>query len=85
MYLFKCPKETKENKRLAGQLISNWSRPIFNLDRDHHSISRDERERRDLDHMAKFKRQHSDSSEGSSSKMLKMEERLALDKLNYSC
>lgn len=75
MYLFKHPKETKENKRLASQLISNWSRPIFNLDTDFHSISRDEREQRDFEHMSRFKRRQSDSGEGSSSKMAKTDER----------
>lgn len=68
MYLCKHPKETKENKRYANQLIANWSRPIFNLDTNFHSISRDEREQRDFEHMSRFKRRHSDAGEGSSSK-----------------
>lgn len=75
MYLYKHPKETKENKRIAGQLIARWSRPIFNLDSDFHSISRDQREKRDFEHMAKFKRSQSDSGEASSSKMAKTEQR----------
>ncbi|KAF7490057.1 Protein IWS1 -like protein [Sarcoptes scabiei] len=68
MYLYKHPKETKDNKKLASHLISNWSRPIFNLNTDFNSISRDQRERRDLENMNKFKRSHSDSGEGSTSK-----------------
>ncbi|OTF73704.1 Med26 domain containing protein [Euroglyphus maynei] len=76
MYLYKHPKETKENKRIAGQLIARWSRPIFNLDSDFHSISRDQREKRDFEHMAKFKRSQSDSGEASSSKMAKTEQRI---------
>ncbi|KAI2801869.1 hypothetical protein RDWZM_000673 [Blomia tropicalis] len=76
MYLCKHPKETKENKRYANQLIANWSRPIFNLDTNFHSISRDEREQRDFEHMSRFKRRHSDAGEGSSSKTEKSTDKI---------
>ena len=62
MYLSKHPKESKENKNSAKQLITKWSRFIFNLDTDFHSGSREEREQRDFDNMPRTKRVRSDSN-----------------------
>ena len=68
MYLYKHPKETKDNKRKAAQLISNWSRPIFNCETDYQAISKEDREQRDYDLMHKVvQRRKGDESATSSS------------------
>lgn len=65
MGLTRHPKESKENREKARQLITAWSRPIFNKDIDHHSISKEERESRDLDWQAKAKRARASTSTSS--------------------
>ncbi|CAF3188649.1 unnamed protein product [Rotaria socialis] len=58
MYLYKHPRETKENKIKLIKIIHDWARPIFNLDTDYKLLTREERLQRDVD-QATLKRQTS--------------------------
>ncbi|CAK9298567.1 unnamed protein product [Gordionus sp. m RMFG-2023] len=65
MYLFKHPKETKQNKDRAGKLINEWSRYIFNIPTDYKALSKEEREERDYYLMNHFHQKTSKNAESS--------------------
>ena len=48
MYLYKHPKELRENKMLAQKIIQNWSRPIFNKSLEATATTKEQRREKDL-------------------------------------
>jgi len=47
MYLYRHPKEERHNKYLAGQIITDWARPIFNKNADYTKMSKEDRREKD--------------------------------------
>merc|ERR1711962_1163270 len=47
MYLYRHPKETRNNKMIAGKIISDWARPIFRKEANFADLTREERRERD--------------------------------------
>ncbi|KAF8385017.1 hypothetical protein PRIPAC_74159 [Pristionchus pacificus] len=62
MMLFKHPRETKDNKKLAHKLISDWARPIFQIDTDFRSMTREDRMERDFAQGMKRRKSTDESS-----------------------
>jgi transcription factor SPN1 len=60
MLIFKHPKETRENKIMASKLIRTWSQPIFQISADYASVTKEEREEFDLEHLPEVKRRKID-------------------------
>merc|ERR1739844_743039 len=63
MYLYKHPKELRENKVMAQKIIQNWSRPIFNKSSDPRDYNKEERNARDKEMRAKQKRRNKEEPE----------------------
>jgi len=48
MYLYRHPRETKENKVTAGHIIHNWARPIFHKEDNLALMTKEDRREKDL-------------------------------------
>merc|ERR1719282_1092605 len=47
MYLYRHPKETRENKLTAGHIIHNWARPIFHKEDNLANMTKEDRREKD--------------------------------------
>lgn len=60
MYLYKHPKEIRENKLMAGKIINSWARPIFNKTMDYKDFDKATRAERDQEQMSSKRRKVDD-------------------------
>lgn len=63
MYLYRHPKEERNNKNLAGHLIYEWARPIFHKETDFAKLTKAERREQDLDMAARLGKRKRRSAE----------------------
>jgi transcription factor SPN1 len=63
MYLYKHPKELSENRRLAGRIIQNWSRPIFHKSADPRDYNKEDRVERDREMRSRQKKKRKEEPE----------------------
>merc|ERR1719430_1349760 len=56
MYLYKHPKELRENKVMAQKIINSWARPIFNKSSDYRDYNKEDRNARDKEIRANLKK-----------------------------
>jgi len=65
MLLYKHPKETRENRNLAGKIVSQWARLVFGVQTTFKDISKEEREERDKCNAAEYKKRRLSSTDDS--------------------
>jgi len=56
MYLYRHPREERENKDCAGYIINEWARPIFKKETDMSRLTKDERREKDAEMAIKLGR-----------------------------
>jgi len=78
MLLYKHPKEIRPNKDLCRELISRWSRPIYGLNDNYQSMTREAREARDFELLPKAKKRRLKEAADGRSDQKKDEEKVEI-------